>query len=75
MMKYGQEEGRTALCVPVPHTGGGDVKCRNCKSGERLFRCRYGSWTMSMALLDMLAGHDLSMLRIALLCDLRKKER
>jgi hypothetical protein len=26
-----------------------------------------------MALLDMLCGHDLSMLRIALLCDLRKK--
>jgi hypothetical protein len=30
---------------------------------------------MSMALLDMLVGHDLSRLRIALLCDLRKKER
>lgn len=28
-----------------------------------------------MALLDMLCGHDLSMLRIALLCDLRKKGR
>jgi hypothetical protein len=29
---------------------------------------------MSMALLDMLIGHDLSVLRIALLCDLRMKE-
>ena len=29
---------------------------------------------MSMAL-DMLVGHDLSVLRIALLCDLRMKER
>jgi hypothetical protein len=29
---------------------------------------------MSMALLDMLVGHDLSVLRVALLCDLRMKE-
>ena len=28
-----------------------------------------------MTLLDMLVGHDLRMLRIALLCDLRKKSR
>jgi len=28
-----------------------------------------------MALLDMLVGHDLCMLRIALLCDSRKKSR
>jgi hypothetical protein len=27
-----------------------------------------------MALLDMLVGHDLSVFRIALLCDLRMKE-
>ena len=66
---------RTALCVSVLHTFGGDVESGNCVGSERLFRCRYGSWTMSMTLLDMLVGHDLRMLRIALLCDLRKKSR
>ena len=74
-MKLGQEEGRTTLCVSVSHTGGGDGRCGNGECGERLLRCRYGIWTMSMALLDMLVGHDPSVLRIALLCDLRMKER
>lgn len=66
---------RGALCVSVSHTCGCDVESGNCVGGERLLRCRYGSWTMSMALLDMLVGHDLCMLRIALLCDLGKKGR
>ena len=74
-MKSGQEEGQTTVGVPVSHAGGGDGRCRNCECGEGLLRCRYGRWTMSMALLDMLVGHDLSVLRIALLCDLRMKER
>ena len=68
-------DGRTALCVSVSHARGRDVESGNCVGGERLLRCRYGSWTVSMALLDMLVGHDLRMLRIALLCDLRKKSR
>jgi hypothetical protein len=70
----GQREGRTALCVSVSDTGRGDVESRNCKRGERLLRCRNGGgWTVSMALLDMLVGHGLSVLRIALLCDLGKR--
>jgi hypothetical protein len=69
--------GRTALCVSVSHACRCDVKGGNRECREWLLRRRDGgwTWTMSMALLDMLVGHDLSVLRIALLCDLGRKRK
>jgi len=73
--RYGEVRkwSRTTLNVSVSQTCGGNREGGDCDSRKRLLGCGDGSWTMSMALLDMLLGHDLSMLRIALLCDLGER--
>lgn len=59
--------GRTTVRVSVLHTCRCNVVSGNGGCLKQLLRSHDVSWAMSMALLDMLVRHDLSVLRIALL--------